>query len=444
MDLIGPMPRSKDGNEWIVTWMDRTSKTIVAAAAAHKHTSAEDLARLTFKEICCRFGLPQNLTMDNDVRFVSSLWKSLWHICSTKLCFTSSYHSQADPAERANRQVLEALRAAVTTVVQYDEWDRALPHITFGLNNHVSTATHMSPFEFAHGFTARTPLTLGLPDDRPLPVDMKTSKCRQDYDHAKDMARKVLHRHQAAADHMAAAQVRLGQMLAKRVTPACIKAGDLVWMDSKHTPHDVPYKLSARWFGPFRVLEVRGAQAILDLPPSFGKTHNRINMARLKFFEARDAELGESDTVPEPLLGHDGVMHYEIKRICNARTHKKVRELWVEWQGYDQSQNGWVSRESLMQDVPALVWAFEQNPSNFTPRASAPKRASVVPRSVSVVPTAANLVASSSLASACVDSIVMVKPKDKASLPRPKSVVVSGSRSHTGVTRTGLRSQMKS
>ena len=100
MDLIGPMPRSKDGNGWIVTWVDCISKTIVAAAAAHKHTSAEDLARLTFKEICCRFGLPQNLTMDNDVRFVSSLWKSLWHICGTKLRFTSSYHPQADPADK--------------------------------------------------------------------------------------------------------------------------------------------------------------------------------------------------------------------------------------------------------------------------------------------------------------------------------------------------------
>ena len=78
-------------------------------------------------------------------RFVSSLWKSLWHICGTKLRFSSSYHPQADPTERENRQVLEALRAAGTTVVQYDEWDRALPHITFSLNNHVSTATRMSP-----------------------------------------------------------------------------------------------------------------------------------------------------------------------------------------------------------------------------------------------------------------------------------------------------------
>jgi len=115
-------------------------------------------------------------------------------------------------------------------------------------------------------------------------------------------------------------------------------------------------------------------------------------MSQLKFFEARDAELGEGDTAPEPLLGHDGVMHYEIKRICNAHTHKKVRELWVEWQGYNQSQNSWVSRESLMQDV--LVWAFERNPSNSTPRASAPKRASVVPRSVLVVTTPGHLVTS--------------------------------------------------
>jgi len=237
---------------------------------------------------------------------------------------------------------------------------------------------------------------------------MKTSKCRQDYDHAKDIFRKVLHIHQAAADHMTAAQLRLGQMLAKRVTPACITAGDLVWMDFKQTPNNVPYKLSARWFGPFRVLEVRGAQAILDLPPSFGKTHNHINMSQLKFLEARDAELGEIDTAPEPLLGHDGVMHYEIKRICNARTHKKVRELWVEWQGYNQLQNSWVSRESLMQDVPALVWAFGRNPSNFTPRTSAPKLASVVPRSVSVVPTEANLVSSSVVGMAGGGHIAMV------------------------------------
>jgi len=161
----------------------------------------------------------------------------------------------------------------------------------------------------------------------------------------------------------------------------------------------------------------------------------------LKFFEARDAKLGETDAAPEPLVGHEGVMHYEIKRICNARTHKKVRELWVEWQGYDQSQNGWVSRESLIQDVPALVWAFEWNPSNFTPRASAPKQASVVPRLVLVVPTSRHLVTSSALGAAVSGSIVMVKPKNKVQPQSTKSVVVSTGRSSAGNARTSLRSQ---
>jgi len=32
-----------------------------------------------------------------------------------------------------------------------------------------------------------------------------------------------------------------------------------------------------------------------------------------------------------------------------------------------------------MQDVPALIWAFEQKPSNFQSKASPSKRVSVVP-----------------------------------------------------------------
>jgi len=85
----------------------------------------------------------------------------------------------------------------------------------------------------------------------------------------------------------------------------------------------------------------------------------------------------------------------------------------VEWQVYDQLQNGWVSRESLVQDVVAFVRAFEQNPSNFKPRASAPKRASVFPRSVSVVPTLVHTGTSPALVAAVRGPIVMLKPKTK-------------------------------
>ena len=138
-------------------------------------------------------------------------------------------------------------------------------------------------------------------------------------------------RHWAAADHMTAAQARLGHLLAKRSRPATLNVGDLVWLDSRHTPNDIAFKLTARCFEPFTVLQVNGAQATLDLPSTFGKAHRQVNISRLKIFESRDNKLGPANVCPQPLWGHDGVLHYEIKRICNARCHKGVDELCVEW-----------------------------------------------------------------------------------------------------------------
>jgi len=111
-----------------------------------------------------------------------------------------------------------------------------------------------------------------------------------------------------------AAQARLGHVLAKRSLPATLNVGDLLWMDSRHTPNDIPFKLTARWFGPFTVLQVKGAQATLDLPSTFSKAHRQVNIVRLEFFEPRDSELRDANLRSQPLWDHDGVPHYEISR----------------------------------------------------------------------------------------------------------------------------------
>ena len=51
MDLIGPLPATKSGHTWIVTWVDRTSKIIVAAAAKEGQMSSEVLSLMPFREI---------------------------------------------------------------------------------------------------------------------------------------------------------------------------------------------------------------------------------------------------------------------------------------------------------------------------------------------------------------------------------------------------------
>ena len=101
-------------------------------------------------------------------------------------------------------------------MVQYDEWDEALPHVTFSLNTHVNTTTKVSPFEFAHGFLARVPLTMGLAE-------------RQDFDddaQAVSLIERMENRHKAASDQMAASQVRLGHLLEKRLVASRVVPGD--------------------------------------------------------------------------------------------------------------------------------------------------------------------------------------------------------------------------
>ncbi len=365
MDLIGPLPRSRSGNDWIVTWVDRTSKTIVARACKTGLSSGADLAALTFEAICCQYGLPARLTHDNDVRF-KKFWKELWRIVGTSLSPTSAWNPQADPAERANRQVQEALRAAVATVGAFDEWDKALPYITFGLNTQWSSATGTSAFELTHGFAARTPLTVGLPSAGKAGLAPH------------QRALQVRARFQAAADAAAAAQARIGRILAERRTPAAVSVGDWMWLDGAHVAAQLPQKLAARWYGPYEVVEVlsAGAAVRLDLPAELGRISRVVNLRRLKFFEARDEALcTPGDAAVEPLLGRDGAVRYEVERIVMHRVHRGVSEMFVHWRGFDASRGCWVRRDSLVQDVPALVAAYDADPSVLVARRSAPARA---------------------------------------------------------------------
>jgi hypothetical protein len=192
----------------------------------------------------------------------------------------------------------------VTTVARYDEWDTSLPYICFGLNTHMSQATGTSPFELVHGCRARVPLE----------VSVETLSDQHD-PHTLDLAMDFQARLRAAADHTLAVWLRLGITLAARSVPAEIKVVDMVWMDDAHVPHQVPWKLVPRWFGSYRVRDVKGAAFTLDLAETLGKTSDKVNIRRLQFFEERDASLGDSHGSVQPTLDPLGACHYEIKRI---------------------------------------------------------------------------------------------------------------------------------
>jgi hypothetical protein len=178
-----------------------------------------------------------------------------------------------------------------------------------------------------------------------------------------------------AADQMAVAQVRVGLLFVRRVTPALVRVGDRMWLDGAHVSHQLPYKLACNWFGPYEVLEVRGHTVRLNLPVSLGKTSDIISLHHLKFYEQRDDCFGEDDGPVFPFLDPLGVHRYEIKRILLYRFHKQRPEYLVEWTGFDASFNQWIHKDVLDQDVSEMVRTNDANPSPMLARPSAPKRA---------------------------------------------------------------------
>jgi hypothetical protein len=81
-------------------------------------------------------------------------------------------------------------------------------------------------------------------------------------------------------------------------------------------------------------------------------------------------------------MGHDGALRYEIHRIWGHRPPDRLpaREYLVQWKGYDTAQMTWVKRATLLEDVPALLRAYEATPTTAQPRKSAPQRVAAPPR----------------------------------------------------------------
>ncbi|GFT20542.1 uncharacterized protein TNCV_2183791 [Trichonephila clavipes] len=70
IDRFGPLPESKDGNRWILTIEDCTTKWVELFALPN--ATAKECAITLIEEILLRYGIPRSLISDNGTQFVSA------------------------------------------------------------------------------------------------------------------------------------------------------------------------------------------------------------------------------------------------------------------------------------------------------------------------------------------------------------------------------------
>jgi hypothetical protein len=81
--------------------------------ACHNITSAT-IKKFFWQNIICRYGVPQQITIDNAKYFDSDMFKDFFHQVGTKVAFTSVYHPQSNGVvERANALIFKAIKKII-------------------------------------------------------------------------------------------------------------------------------------------------------------------------------------------------------------------------------------------------------------------------------------------------------------------------------------------
>jgi cleavage and polyadenylation specificity factor subunit 1 len=164
LDLVGPLPASREGHTHILTIIDRTTRWLEAIPL--QSTSARACADALVEGWIARFGVPAHITTDRGVQFTSEVWSLLCDTLGVTHSMTTSYHPQSNGMiERSHRQIKDSLRSRVAG----QDWQQHLPWVLLGLRVAPKEDSGLSSAELVYGST------LTLPGDFPATPESPTS-----------------------------------------------------------------------------------------------------------------------------------------------------------------------------------------------------------------------------------------------------------------------------
>lgn len=108
MDILAPLPKSIDGNEFISVITDRFSKA--TRTIPLKTTTATDVAMALLTHWVYSYGLPLYLLTDNGNQLLSKFFPHVYATLGTKHVTTTAYHPQTNgQSERFNKTLVNSL-----------------------------------------------------------------------------------------------------------------------------------------------------------------------------------------------------------------------------------------------------------------------------------------------------------------------------------------------
>jgi transposase InsO family protein len=144
MDVLGTLPKTTRGNQYVLCICDRFSK--MSAAVAMPEQTASTMAQVFIDRWVAVFGIPITVLTDNCPCFASKFFKVLTNILGVKHVFISAYSPSTDgQVERWNATLVDSL----TDLARKKDWEQSPGLACVAYNSSVHSKTGYAPLELS-------------------------------------------------------------------------------------------------------------------------------------------------------------------------------------------------------------------------------------------------------------------------------------------------------
>lgn len=270
VDLLGPLPASKNGNKYLLVMSDAFSSYMEVCPLKDK--TADNVCTGLLNSWISNHTIPGRINSDLGAEFTANVFKELCNKLGIKQYFSSTMHPMSNgQVERLNRSILDYIRKFVA---ENQQWEELLPAIKFAMNTAPHSTKRYSPFQIVYG---RRP-TLSTTLLNPL-----TSYSEKD---SILLLSTMAHVAQDVAKLQAEAFKNQKLMFDRRVRLNKILVGDLVYITRPHKGN-LFQKFQQIFEGPYTVVECLDHQNYILKSEKGNKLirvhHNRIKLAKYRW-----------------------------------------------------------------------------------------------------------------------------------------------------------------
>lgn len=257
MDLVGPLPKTKDGKRYVLVITDRYTK--LARAVAMSKTTAPHVSSTFLSHWVFPYGVPTSVLTDNGPQFIAEFFEFLCATIGVKRVAITAYHAQSNgQTERYNQTLERRLRHFINE--HQDDWDRFVQPLTYAYNTQTHRSTGTSPFSLVLSRHPPSSIIETLREDAPALATLKGTR---------EVRNAIIARMSAMFNstdrRLYMAQKTYKDNYDKHVTrPKVFKVGDFVFVNVPPTEaktvkqeesNEAKSKLLPRTNGPFEVVQ---------------------------------------------------------------------------------------------------------------------------------------------------------------------------------------------